>query len=171
MTTTPHIFQVPERLPQSFQPHRRGSRWTTEDDVLLCRMVSEGNSIAQMCIALGRDIGGITGRFENLGIARLNDDGFYVQTNTYNTLTSITTTEENIMSTPNTAVTIETKTFILGRDASTMTDVEIFNLMAKTEAELCRLKGIQTKSTKLAAHIARVEYDLCHLAEYLDKRA
>lgn len=169
MATTPHIFQVPENLPQGFHPHRRGSRWTQEDDDRLRNMVESGYSIKEMCQLLGRDIGGITGRFVNLGIAQLNDDGFYVQTKTYSTPTCIT--KENIMTTPNTAATIETKTFILGRDASTMTDIEIFNLIAKTEAELVKLKGIQTKSSKLAAHIARVEYDLCHLAEYLDNRA
>lgn len=167
MTTTPHIFQLPERLPQDFHPHRRGQRWTPEDDVLLRRMVCEGNSIAQMCVALGRDPGGITGRFGHLGLAHRDDDGFYVQNIPYKT----PTTKENIMSTTNNTATIETKTFILGRDASTMTDIEIFNLIAKTEADLCKLKGIQTKSSKLAAHIARVESDLGHLAEYLDSRA
>lgn len=166
MPETPHIFQVPGSLPQGFHPHRRGSRWTPEDDTLLRRMVAKGDSIAHMCVALGRDTGGITGRFVNLGIAQLNDEGYYVQITD-----NAPTTKENIMTTPNTTATIETKTFILGRDASTMTDVEIFNLIAKTEAELGKLKGISTESAKLAAHINKIENDLIRLAEYVDNRA
>lgn len=165
MTKAPHIFRIPGSLPQGFQPHRRGQRWTPEDDDRLRNMVASGYSIVEMCQLLGRDPGGITGRFVNLGIAQLNDEGYYVQI-TDNEPT--TTTKEN---TVHTTATIETKTFILGRDASTMTDVEIFNLIAKTEAELVKFEGIKTKSTKLAAHIEKVKNDLCRLAEYLDSRA
>ena len=49
----------------------------------------------------------------------------------------------------NTTATIETKTFILGRDASTMTDIEIFNLIAKTEYELVRLKSHTAQAREL----------------------
>lgn len=166
MAKAPHIFRIPGSLPQGFHPHRRGQRWTQEDDDRLRNMVASGYSIVEMCQLLGRDTGGITGRFVNLGIAQLNDEGYYVQIT--NNEPNITTKEKSMN---NTTATIETKTFILGRDASTMTDVEIFNLIAKTEAELAKLRGISTKSAKLAAHIARVEHDLCQLAEYLDKRA
>lgn len=166
MTKAPHIFRIPGSLPQGFHPHRRGQRWTPEDDDRLRNMVASGYSIVEMCQLLGRDTGGIIGRFVNLGIAKLNDEGYYVQI----TDNQPTTTKENSMN-PTTTATIETKTFILGRDASTMTDVEIFNLIAKTEAELAKFKGISTKSAKLAAHIARVECDLRRLAEYLDNRA
>lgn len=65
---------------------------------------------------------------------------------------------------------IETKTYIKGADASTMTDSQIFSRIAGIEQEIDKLKAIRTPSEKLAKTIAELEADVTALAAYVDGR-
>lgn len=79
------------------------------------------------------------------------------------------TNKEEDMTT-NAAPIIETVTRILGRDASTMTDDQIFQLIARQEGEIAMLSGIKAKSKKLEARIAEIQSGIEKLVEYVDSR-
>lgn len=65
---------------------------------------------------------------------------------------------------------IETKTFIRGAEASSMSDSDIFRLIAKLEGEVDTLGKIKVKSVKVAKAIADLNEDVQKLVEYLDSR-
>lgn len=172
--------------------HRFGKPWYAHEEETLALCFKAGMQIEDLCPRFGRDRDGVLRKLEKLGlIGSPYADGSYQYVYRYtcdfepfspttagvfsrdvavaisgSTITLQNLTKETTMSTP----TIENKTFILGKDASQMSDGEIFNLIAKTEGELAKLKAITTKSSKLAAHIKKVEADLKALAAYLDGR-
>jgi len=65
---------------------------------------------------------------------------------------------------------IETKTFIRDADASSMSDNDIFRLIAKLEGEAEVLGKIKAKSAKVSKAIADLNEDVQKLVEYLDSR-
>lgn len=65
---------------------------------------------------------------------------------------------------------IETKTFIRGTEASSMSDNDIFRLIARLEGEAEVLGKIKVKSVKVAKAIADLNEDVQKLVEYLDSR-
>lgn len=65
---------------------------------------------------------------------------------------------------------IETKTLIAGQDAANMTDNEIFQKIAKLEAEVSKLQSIKVASKKLKAAVEALEVDIAKLVEYVDSR-
>ena len=65
---------------------------------------------------------------------------------------------------------IETKTFIRGMEASSLSDNDIFKLIAKLEGEVDTLGKIKVKSVKLEKAIADLNNDVQKLVEYLDSR-
>lgn len=188
---TPFARSDKVRVPaESFKAtaHRFGKAWYAHEEESLAVCFKAGMQIEDLAPRFGRDRDGVLRKLEKLGLIEdkwLNETYFYacdyepfsslsagvmphnvaVSING-STITLQNLTKETPMSTP----TIENKTFILGKDASQMSDGEIFNLIAKTEGELAKLKAITTKSSKLAAHIKKVEADLKALAAYLDGR-
>ena len=76
------------------------------------------------------------------------------------------TEKEIIMSNAN----IETKVFIQGKDATEMTDSQIFSLIAKLEDEQDKLSQIKNKPKKLVAAIHALTLDIEMLVEYVDGR-
>lgn len=85
--------------------------------------------------------------------------------------------EDNTMSTNNTAaeaitanITIESKTFVNGHDASRLNDAQIIGLIADTEAAIKTLEGIGTKSTKVLDKINGLKAGVVQLAAILDAR-
>lgn len=71
------------------------------------------------------------------------------------------------MNTPN----IETKTFISGTAASTMTDAQIFARIAKLEESIETLNKIKAKPKKLVALVNQTQADIDKLVEYVDSRS
>ena len=76
------------------------------------------------------------------------------------------TNQENTMTAP----TIETKTFIAGVDAATMSDTPIFRKIASIEQEIDKLDQIKRKPKKLVAAIETMRVDVVALCEYVDGR-
>ena len=68
------------------------------------------------------------------------------------------------------APTIETKTFIAGKDAKNMSDSEIFALIAELEADVDKLSSIRNKPKKLVASIEKTQAEIAKLVEYVDGR-
>ena len=75
-------------------------------------------------------------------------------------------TKEHDMSKP----IIETKTFIAGVDASTLTDIEIFNKIAELEVKADKWSKVQNKPKKLGKMIDEVHADIAALVKYVDER-
>lgn len=65
---------------------------------------------------------------------------------------------------------IETRTFINGVDASTLSDDAIFNEIAEIEAKIAHLRNLKTQSRKRDQTIAKMEKYAVDLAAYLDGR-
>lgn len=66
--------------------------------------------------------------------------------------------------------TIETKTFINGQDASTLSDQQIFDLIEILENEIKRAGAIKNRPEKLAELINQKEADIKALVAYVDGR-
>jgi len=78
--------------------------------------------------------------------------------------------KEQDMSTANSVVAIETKTFVYGQEASTLTDDQIFGYIAKIEKEIDDLDKIKRKPKKLQAKIDQMKSDIDKLTEFVDNR-
>lgn len=78
------------------------------------------------------------------------------------------TQKEIIMNT--TTIEITTKHFINGREVSTMTDAEIYDMIAKQEADIERLDAIKTKPARLAKQIAGMQAGVKALVDFLDAK-
>lgn len=79
--------------------------------------------------------------------------------------------DQQLEETNMTAKIIETKVFVNGTDATNMDDMTIYNLMAKTEAEIAKLKSIKAVSRKLTERIEDLEKQVQKLANYVDDRS
>ncbi len=90
-----------------------------------------------------------------------HDDG--TQPNTNAAESAAPTPKENPMK-------IETRTFINGVDASTLSDDAIFNEIAEIEAKIAHLRNLKTQSRKRDQTIAKMEKYAVDLAAYLDGR-
>ncbi len=64
----------------------------------------------------------------------------------------------------------ETKVFINGVDASTLTDDQIFGEIRRAEKRIEELKAIKTPTKKLADNITKLEEYAADLAKYVDSR-
>lgn len=80
------------------------------------------------------------------------------------------TIPETAMSTTPAIPAIETRTFIFGDNAANMTDEQIFAGIAKIEAEIKKLDGVENKPKKLQAKIDAMKADIAKLVEYVDAR-
>lgn len=67
-------------------------------------------------------------------------------------------------------LTITQKTYVNGVDVATCTDDQLFELIAKTEAEIERLSKIKTQSKKLVDRIEALKAGTLELASLLDNR-
>lgn len=65
-------------------------------------------------------------------------------------------------------LTIESRTFINGADAKDYSDDMLIKKISETEAEIAKLKTIETKSKKIVDRIAQLEAGAKQLAEILD---
>ena len=79
------------------------------------------------------------------------------------------TKEEPIMNSP-TPIEITTKTFVNGNDVSTMTDGQIYALIAGEEHRIRELRAIGNQPKRLVAEIAKREAGIQALVTYLDSK-
>lgn len=87
-------------------------------------------------------------------------------------INQIQETQENEMAqTANGAPAIETKIFIFGTDASTMSDDQIVDRIFDIEKEIASLEAVKNKPKKLVAKLQAMQDDIKALVEYVDGRA
>ena len=67
-------------------------------------------------------------------------------------------------------IKIETKTYVNGTDVATLSDSEIYSLIAAQEAQVEELEKIKTKPKKLVAEIEKRKAGIQALVDYLDSK-
>ena len=159
---------------------RHGLPWLTAELSRLRELYQEGRSLQEMCEMLERPATGTLTKLVGVGCLRRETD-----TRSYRSIyycrmplaedtaavnETINQTETIQKETTMTAKLIENKVYINGTDATGLSDKEIFVLIAKTEAEIDKMKAIKTPSKKLAAAIDKLQEDVVKLATYVDER-
>lgn len=147
---------------------RHGLPWTKEDYTLLDDCVGQGRWLSDMCHLLQRSAAGIVPKLRSRGY--LDSENFlrYPPVSKPNNESTNTMNPDSVNN--RTTPTIENRTLIQGKDASTMDDAEIFQLIAKLEGKIDSLKQIKAQSKKLAAHIEELQADVNKLVEFVDGR-
>ena len=157
---------------------RHGLPWLAAELSSLRELYQEGKSLQEMCEMLERPATGTLTKLVGVGCLRRETDTrsyrsiYYYRmplaedTAAVNETINQTTEKEPAM----TAKLIENKVYINGTDATGLSDKEIFVLIARTEAEIDKMKAIKTPSKKLAAAIDKLQEDVVKLATYVDER-
>ena len=159
---------------------RHGLPWLTTELSSLRELYQEGRSLQEMCEMLERPATGTLTKLVGVGcLSRETDTRSYrsiyyyrmpLAEDTAAVNEAINQTETTQKEPAMTAKLIENKVYINGTDATDLSDKEIFVLIAKTEAEIDKMKAIKTPSKKLAAAIDKLQEDVVKLATYVDER-
>lgn len=159
---------------------RHGLPWLTAELSSLRELFQEGRSLQEMCEMLERPATGTLTKLVGVGCLRRETDTRSYRSIYYYRMPLVEDTAavnetinqtETIQKEPAmTAKLIENKVYINGTDATGLSDKEIFVLIAKTEAEIDKMKAIKTPSKKLAAAIDKLQEDVVKLATYVDER-
>ena len=159
---------------------RHGLPWLAAELSSLRELYQEGKSLQEMCEMLERPATGTLTKLVGVGcLTRETDSRSYRSTYYYRmplaedtaaVNEAINQTETTQKEPAMTAKLIENKVYINGTDATGLSDKEIFVLIAKTEAEIDKMKAIKTPSKKLAAAIDKLQEDVVKLATYVDER-
>ncbi len=159
---------------------RHGLPWLTAELSSLRELDQEGKSLQEMCEILERPATGTLTKLVGVGCLRRETDTRSYRSIYYYRMPlaedtaavneAINQTETTQKEPAMTAKLIENKVYINGTDATGLSDKEIFVLIAKTEAEIDKMKAIKTPSKKLAAAIDKLQEDVVKLATYVDER-
>ena len=144
-----------------------GKRWDSEELAALRHNYNLGLSLHDMCVRHKRPKSGVLNKLCELRILRYSSANYsYIVVAKPKNVNKVETEKETIMSNAN----IENKVFIQGKDATEMTDAQIFSLIAKLEGEQDKLSQIKNKPKKLVAAIHALTLDIEMLVEYVDGR-
>lgn len=163
-------------------PHlwsRYGLKWELAEYGRLRQLCNQGASLESMSQALHRPPNGVVAKLVQLELIKRTSFGGYmyvkppVSAAPSVTVINHTPSLEVTMNhdkTETRAPTIETKVMIHGRDASGMSDGEIFALIAKLEREIEGMLKIEAKPKKLLAAVDVLRADIAKLVAYVDER-
>ena len=159
---------------------RHGLPWLPIELSSLRELYQNGRSLQEMCERLERPATGTLTKLVGVGCLRRETDTISYRSIYYCRMPlaedtaavneTINQTETIQKERTMTAKLIENKVYINGTDATGLSDKEIFVLIAKTEAEIDKMKAIKTPSKKLAAAIDKLQEDVVKLATYVDER-
>jgi len=159
---------------------RHGLPWLPIELSSLRELYQKGRSLQEMCERLERPATGTLTKLVGVGCLRRETDTrsyrsiYYCRMPLAEDTAAVNETinqTETIQKEPAmTAKLIENKVYINGTDATGLSDKEIFVLIAKTEAEIDKMKAIKTPSKKLSAAIDKLQEDVVKLANYVDER-
>ena len=159
---------------------RHGLPWLPIELSSLRELYQKGRSLQEMCEMLERPATGTLAKLVGVGCLRREMDPRSYRSTYYCRMPlaedtaavneTINQTETTQKEPAMTAKLIENKVYINGTDATGLSDKEIFVLIAKTEAEIDKMKAIKTPSKKLAAAIDKLQEDVVKLATYVDER-
>ena len=144
-----------------------GKRWDSEELAALRYNYNLGLDLTEICTRHKRPKSGVLNKLCELRILRYSSaSNSYIVVAKPKNVNKVETEKETIMSNAN----IENKVFIQGKDATEMTDAQIFSLIAKLESEQDELSQIKNKPKKLVAAIHALTLDIEMLVEYVDGR-
>lgn len=144
-----------------------GKRWDSEELAALRYNYNLGLDLTEICTRHKRPKSGVLNKLCELRLLRYNSATYsYIVVAEPKNVNKVETEKEIIMSNAN----IENKVFIQGKDATEMTDAQIFSLIAKLESEQDKLSQIKNKPKKLVAAIHALTLDIEMLVEYVDGR-
>ena len=144
-----------------------GKRWDSEELAALRYNYNLGLDLTEICTRHKRPKSGVLNKLCELRILRYSSANYsYIVVAKPKNDSQTETEKEIIMSNAN----IENKVFIQGKDATEMTDAQIFSLIAKLESEQDKLSQIKNKPKKLVAAIHALTLDIEMLVEYVDGR-
>ena len=144
-----------------------GKRWDSEELAALRYNYNLGLDLTEICTRHKRPKSGVLNKLCELRLLRYNSAAYnYIVVAKPKNVNKSETEKEIIMSDAN----IENKVFIQGKDATEMTDAQIFSLIAKLEGEQDELSQIKNKPKKLVAAIHALTLDIEMLVEYVDGR-
>lgn len=144
-----------------------GKSWDSEELAALRYNYNLGLDLTEICTRHKRPKSGVLNKLCELRILRYSSANYsYIVVAKPKNVNKVETEKETIMSNAN----IENKVFIQGKDATEMTDAQIFSLIAKLEGEQDKLSQIKNKPKKLVAAIHALTLDIEMLVEYVDGR-
>ena len=119
-----------------------GKRWDSEELTALRYNYNLGLDLTEICTRHKRPKSGVLNKLCELRILRYSSANYsYIVVAKPKNVNKVETENEVIMSNAN----IENKVFIQGKDATEMTDAQIFSLIAKLESEQDKLSQIKNK--------------------------
>ena len=166
-----------------------GRTWTPQNKELVERLWTQRVSVEEIAAQVGRSYSSVISKLTEaryLKYSRLlcrwfykDDYSKFAEKNTEHV--EDTACDVTCLSSTNSPITLlqeeitmpqpfETKIYIHGALASSMTDAEIFTYISALESEIDTLKAIRTKSTKVEATIEEIQSNVLKIAEYLDNR-
>lgn len=144
-----------------------GKKWEAEELSALVENYNLGLSLHDICVRHKRPKSGVLNKLCELRILRYSSANYnYIVVAKPKNVNKVETEKEILMSNAN----IENKVFIQGKDATEMTDAQIFSLIAKLEGEQDKLSQIKNKPKNLVAAIHALTLDIEMLVEYVDGR-
>jgi hypothetical protein len=170
------IFDSSFERDDNVESARHGKPWLDTEEQNLERLFRAGYQLKDLCEELQRPAAGTLIRLCRLGLLRKEEDTgqyryrYYYASSVEKQLDVQTQTQPTTQETKMAAPTIETKTFIAGKDAKNMSDSEIFALIAELEAGVDKLSSIRNKPKKLVDSIEKTQAYIAKLVEYVDGR-
>ncbi len=183
-------FYVPPGVAGHFYENH-GKKWTTGHLVKLYQMFTEGRDCQHMSTTLGRYPEAVVAKMASCGML-IHDyanvyevsEGYFKRKGLVNhyLLQAQPQSQPQPQAQPQSqpqpqpetitmnAPTIETRTFIDGVDATTMSDEAIFSKIAKLEEQVDKYEKIITKPKKLQVKIDDIKKGIKELADYVDAR-
>lgn len=151
------------------QRARHGETWTKDEVAKLLDLWDNTTlDLLEICDVMERPVAGVIPKLvmSNRIWAHIHTSGLYWHNQRGQQTNQSTNQEQDMSNTP----VIETKTFIAGVDAATMSDTQIFNKITSLELAIDKLVGIRAESKKKDAAIEALQADVHALVAYVDSR-
>lgn len=177
---------------------RYGRPWEDHEYVMLKQLFWGGKNLEQICIAMSRPPSGVLNKLHEAKCVEFNLSGYHyvvrkkTPANSAVPFTPVpdkappqefgeviidgavsqptTPTYQEILMNKTDIIKIETKTYVNGTDVATLSDSEIYSLIAAQEAQVEELEKIKTKPKKLVAEIEKRKAGIQALVDYLDSK-
>jgi hypothetical protein len=191
MSNTYPVYPV--KWAENPDPFNHGKTWTSEHKQQLLDEFVKGTHLKELASMFGRKLDSIVAKLFDLKLLIRTQCSFasynyiyYVNLRFFEVkglacpylpnkavpTTTLSQPKEATMSndTNVTIVTIETKTLINGVDGAELSDEQIFNRIAKIEAQIKTWASIENKPKKLLAKIDEAKASIAALVSYVDGR-
>lgn len=152
---------------------KHGQIWQDEELCHLEKLFLCGTPLSAMCEALQRSAQGVVAKLRSQRFIWPDSDGYHYLTDEAKIQSTKPITESTIEEEPIVTINvpvIETKTFIHGLDASTMSDEDIFVIIAKLEERWRKYDVITAKPKKMVIVMDTIRADIVALTVYVDGR-